>query len=570
MFGKCPQMHEYWAFFRQRLTYIFIQEMRRSFSMFRYNARWSLGECGCRMACGHWISLEEEKMHRGKCVFMCAATGALLSSASALAVVEVLYNQITGHPKAIVPAGAGLVAGTEFKLQITSGFDRPYASPDGTKIFLTGLANLATTEDECYIVWDNGTAATVAREGTTFGSPTGENLGTGNQRMGINNAGQFAFVTNLGAVTAVDKGVVVWDGVTFNLLAREGGAVPGIAGETWGDGLNSAHILADGTGLFCAVSTAGALPTTEDDFCMIGNTIHIQSGDAIEAAFWDAMNVSDFWMTSDGAHWLLIGDDTTATAQDRILAVDGVVQAREGVPLIGSSYTSNVSASFGGTESVLCNDGSYLLRGHNVDGHDWVLRNGTVIAEKAAPITIANTELYDDTTFANLFFFIAGNNVGDWVVGGVTNADAATNAVLVLNGTEVVAREGDMIDLNGNGLADDDAFISIFNDDDGVLTDDMQLIFFANCVDAAAVSLGQMVLRLDLSPAPPACPGDIAPLGGDGVVNVQDMLGVINAWGACGGTCPPSCVGDIAPAGGDCTVNVVDLLGVINGWGACP
>ena len=60
---------------------------------------------------------------------------------------------------------------------------------------------------------------------------------------------------------------------------------------------------------------------------------------------------------------------------------------------------------------------------------------------------------------------------------------------------------------------------------------------------------------------------DIAPPGGDGVVNVQDLLAVIAAWGACPGKCPPSCAGDIAPAGGDCTVNVQDLLFVIGNWG---
>src|SRR5262249_46626360 len=69
-------------------------------------------------------------------------------------------------------------------------------------------------------------------------------------------------------------------------------------------------------------------------------------------------------------------------------------------------------------------------------------------------------------------------------------------------------------------------------------------------------------------PAPP-CPADIAPDGGDGVVNVQDLLKVINSWGNC--PVPPNpCVADIAPPGGDGVVNVQDLLKVINSWGNCP
>jgi len=57
--------------------------------------------------------------------------------------------------------------------------------------------------------------------------------------------------------------------------------------------------------------------------------------------------------------------------------------------------------------------------------------------------------------------------------------------------------------------------------------------------------------------------GDV---NGDAVVNVQDLLGVIGAWGACP-TDVPLCAGDVAPAGGDGTVNVQDLLAVIGNWG---
>ena len=66
--------------------------------------------------------------------------------------------------------------------------------------------------------------------------------------------------------------------------------------------------------------------------------------------------------------------------------------------------------------------------------------------------------------------------------------------------------------------------------------------------------------------APPACPSDVT---GDHNVNVNDLLAVINSWGACP-VPPAACPGDIAPAGGNGTVNVNDLLAVINAWGACP
>jgi len=58
----------------------------------------------------------------------------------------------------------------------------------------------------------------------------------------------------------------------------------------------------------------------------------------------------------------------------------------------------------------------------------------------------------------------------------------------------------------------------------------------------------------------------------DGIVNVQDLLFVIGAWGPCPGS-PTPCPADIAPGpcSQDGTVNVQDLLAVIAAWGYnCP
>lgn len=60
-----------------------------------------------------------------------------------------------------------------------------------------------------------------------------------------------------------------------------------------------------------------------------------------------------------------------------------------------------------------------------------------------------------------------------------------------------------------------------------------------------------------LTPVVP-CPAD---LNGNGMVNVDDLLAVINAWGASGGP---------ADVNNDGVVNVDDLLAVINAWGSCP
>ena len=71
------------------------------------------------------------------------------------------------------------------------------------------------------------------------------------------------------------------------------------------------------------------------------------------------------------------------------------------------------------------------------------------------------------------------------------------------------------------------------------------------------------------TPDPAACSADIAPAKGDGVVDVDDLLAVINAWGTCPNCELIVCDADIAPEGGNCAVDVDDLLMIINGWGTC-
>jgi hypothetical protein len=60
-------------------------------------------------------------------------------------------------------------------------------------------------------------------------------------------------------------------------------------------------------------------------------------------------------------------------------------------------------------------------------------------------------------------------------------------------------------------------------------------------------------------------PNVIGDLTGDGIVDVDDLLAVINAWGDC--TNPKDCPADLAPPpNGDDVVDVDDLLVVINNW----
>lgn len=60
-----------------------------------------------------------------------------------------------------------------------------------------------------------------------------------------------------------------------------------------------------------------------------------------------------------------------------------------------------------------------------------------------------------------------------------------------------------------------------------------------------------------------SCRTDIVPVGGDAVVDVDDLFFIINSWGT------SDAAADVAPACGDGTVDVDDLFAVINSWGRC-
>lgn len=65
------------------------------------------------------------------------------------------------------------------------------------------------------------------------------------------------------------------------------------------------------------------------------------------------------------------------------------------------------------------------------------------------------------------------------------------------------------------------------------------------------------------------CPADCAPAGGNGFVNVDDLFAVINGISTQDLTC------DVAPVRRDCSVgnlvvNFDDVIGVVNAFGACP
>jgi uncharacterized repeat protein (TIGR01451 family) len=457
------------------------------------------------------------------------------------------------------------VAGAKF-----SSFFRPYRSPDGTSWTINADTDLASTLDDMVIVKKVGLPAEVTvQEGVTQ-LELGDFVGPVDSHLSINDAGQFAFATNTDAVTSSDEVIAKWDGLSFVTVAREGDPA---AIDTYGSIIATPNIVADGTVWFDA-DTTGSTTTDRIIVSDDGLTIVLQEGvdfpanqDGGATFPWDNFDSNDLFVDATGANYVLTGDtENSTTSLDDIFAVNNSVVVQEGVILAGSGYTSPADATSPVEFGTITAAGDWFARGGNDDDHDWLLLNGALFTELGAPIILGSSELFDDAAFAATFFIATSNNAGDVLVGGSTNAgEDAANAVLVLNG-QVVARENDPVDIDGNGVFDDGVRIRTFGNDDAVLTEDKKLVFVvtlrADGGDGSSPSIGDALLLLDpLCSEPAVC--------GDGILDDGEECDDGNT--VSGDCCTPTCT--IEPAGTVCRAagGECDLEETCDGLsGICP
>ena len=411
--------------------------------------------------------------------------------------IAVVHTNLPGDPTAQVPGHPGIEFGPGTG---TTHFDRPYGSPNGNWI-LSADTTYPTTEDEVILV--NGVVVT--REGTAAPWTGGaENVGLTDTQLGINDAGEWVFANNTDGPTTTDDYIVVVSGGVFTAVAQEGQPIPVLPPATYDDILDSPVVASDGTVGFSADGVDGGPPTTQDDLLILGATLLAQEGvtvppGQIGSEFWENFDLTDFHISADGSSWLVQGDLTGSTATDGVVAVDGAVVVQEGVILAGSGFPDPVDTT--GIVGVHMDAaGNWFVRGNNdVSEQDWIYGNGAVLATLGDPIFTGSAEVWTDAEFADCFFFHIGGAGGQFVIGGVSDGPTASNGVLVLDGTDVVVRESDPFDLDGNGMFDDDTFFNTFGNDDGVLTDAGLFYFTATIKDGTGTVIGQGFFVADLS-----------------------------------------------------------------------
>ena len=171
--------------------------------------------------------------------------------------------------------------------------------------------------------------------------------------------------------------------------------------------------------------------------------------------------------------------------------------------------------------------GDWLVRGADTAGAHWVFHNGVVAASGGRPVTLSPDQRERFAAAGGaadpwVFFSMQANRRGDVVVGGRTDtADSGADSVLVFNAQRVIAREGDPVDLDGDGAANEGVTVGAFDADGAALGEDGWFYFTASLRATGGAPLGHAMLRVRI------CRAD---WDGSAAVDSADIAAFLSAW----------------------------------------
>ena len=507
-------------------------------------------------------------MSRAMCFKRIAGFGmvfAFVVSAASAGDLEVIYTKLAGHAKANIPGTldlAGMPAASDWR-----AIEDFSVSPNGRQWMIKGRTQLGSDLETILVLGSGNSGSMFAQEGQPFqGAAAGElyDFFDSLSPVSFDTLGGMAFSARArGGSTADNEKLIYVDpnGVHTQILQQGDPALglidTGTSGdELFGNSIGSVQVLETADLVQFVNTPITNLSSFRYPAMFRSNTSFRQSGvSMIDGEIWDSFDLSDAGGTPDGAHWFAEGDtENPDTNVDDILAVDDTVVIRQGSPVAGTG-TPLMADIF---NTRMAANGSWISRGDDPADDDWVVMDGTLIAKTGDPIITGSSEHW-----SAVFLAINNNSLGDWIIVGETdNADASLNTVLVLNGTHVLAREGDPVDLDGNGSFDDDAFIgrgtptlSAFAANDAALTDRRVVYFTANLHDEAGNDLQSSpsfgtpdaFMRVQF------CHGDI---NRDEVIDLTDLAMLLSLFDLCDGDVGFNPLADLDDSG---CVDLTDL-----------
>ncbi|MAS93967.1 MAG: hypothetical protein CMO55_12300 [Verrucomicrobiales bacterium] len=423
---------------------------------------------------------------------------------------QAIHHNISGATGTKVPG----LSGVDFQLGETLNvFDRMHVAPGGPMIFT------ANTDD-------SGNPQTVVSEGKAlltegdmlpFNSETVDII---DRTVRINDDGLVTIVVDTDGPIALDSYILTGSVASgLSKAIQEGDSIdPPFPGDIHKGFLRSPVITADGTiGYLAEVFD---LPSDNDRVIMLGTTLIAQErvtvpGGQAGTETWEDFEIDDYHVSADGNHHILLGELTGAGSKF-IVAVDGKIVLQDLTIIPGSGFGSPI-ASYTIGDVFMDAAGNWFARGSNDDNTDWIVRNGKVIAATGQPIVPGSSELWEDASFALGFRTMSGNSRGDYIYGGFTdNVALLEREVLIFSdkfgNAQEVLRAGDPIDLDGNGMFDDNTTVKSFNGPIGI-TDD-RTIYAIVTVDNDGGPDGQAIItaQLDTKYGPDLTLGEKRPI----------------------------------------------------------
>ncbi|MCA9255241.1 MAG: hypothetical protein KDA33_06365, partial [Phycisphaerales bacterium] len=363
----------------------------------------------------------------------------------------------------------------------------PYASPDGRYVGFVVTTTLDDTINDIIVLGEDGVFSAVAQQAVTTAPDSMLTLDEFilHPRLIPNNNGHFAI--NAATTSGNNRGIFEWTGTGFTTLVQTGDAIPAFndPGITYGDtSISWGGVNFDGSGRFGTfLDFVDGLTSGQDQLLLANSGLSLlahseTNGPMGTAETWnDAFNDDTYWLDGAGFDWIVQGGLTGSTLSDGVIVVNNQIVIQEDSVIAG--LTSNTSTL---EYAQMAANGEWFAYGSTDDAtEDWMVKgDGTsfsLLAKGGDPVYPGAPDNWDDATgqpsdsFSQGFHFVASNTQGDYVITGRTDrANRRKNTVCVLNGTTEILREGDPIDVDGNGMFDDNRYVRTFDEHTAVLT----------------------------------------------------------------------------------------------------
>jgi hypothetical protein len=279
----------------------------------------------------------------------------------------------------------------------------------------------------------------------------------------------------------------------------------------------------------------------------------------------------DFRVSRFRSHWINVTEVLSAAANDVLMVIDaapitaGGSFIREGtlVPVVlgGNGVELWTAFDFFGINEA----GDYLITGNTnaaAAANEFVAINGELVLREGDVLNLALAPVTLEGDIEGAYM----NEQGDWAAAWDIDDGVVNREALIVNGG-IVLVEGDLVDWNGDGVID-------AGDNNGELADFTGIsaltigariggavdVYFTADIDflgtPGTADDLEGFMRVRVQVVP--CPWDCA--GNDGVIDVVDFLALLSEWAQVGTPC------DFNGDG----VDVVDFLKLLGAWGPCP